>query len=853
MNELNSNRHSGPGPDLSTCDKEPIHIPGAIQPHGAVIICSLPDWIVVSTSQNSVDYLGLADTTILGRQLSEIFPEQTIHRLRNTLQHSAIMDSVERLSDLEILPGGRFEASVGLGSRQITIELERQSERGRAEDEPLAMIKSMLAKLQDAGDLRTFFDLAAQQFRAMTGFDRVMIYKFLHDDSGQVIAESRRSDLTPFFGLRYPASDIPQQARELYKKSWLRQIPDVDYGPVPLEPPTNAVGEPFDLSRVSLRSVSPIHIEYLQNMGVGASLSISIIVEGELWGLVACHHTEARVLAPKLRAAAELFGQIFSMLVDAKQRAEEYRYEIEAQSAHNRLLSSMSPEVTVFENLAKYKDLLFELIAADGIGIFVDGKFSSVGAAPGEEDMGHLIEFLNTASARQVFETNELSRHLPSAQAYAAEVSGVLAIPISKASRDYLLFFRREVVQSITWAGDPKKLADANGNGTRLSPRKSFDAWRETVRGQSVPWTAAELRVTEALRIALLEVVLRHADLAAKVRQAAHERQEFLIAELNHRVKNTLALIRSLIRSSREAAQSLDAFTANLEQRIIALSSAHDQLTRQNWSPAPLRTLLRTELKPYLKKGQERVSLTGPAVKLDPRAHTALAMVFHELTTNAVKYGALSSNDGRVAVAWQFNSEGDLDLQWDETGGPEVASPSRHGFGSTVIQRALPFELGGKAEVTYPKTGLVARFTIPAKLTSEGNGERPAESTEAESHSMPPGLRLLVVEDNMIIALDLEEMLRRGGAASVDVVSSVAEALRLIDQIDIDAAILDLNLGAEDSIAVAERLFSKSVPIVFATGYGERAAIPEHLAGAPIMDKPYNEGAINDALSKAIR
>ncbi|WP_207462211.1 HWE histidine kinase domain-containing protein [Azospirillum sp. SYSU D00513] len=840
--------------DLTSCEREPIHVPGAIQPHGFLLACSLPEWAVAHVSANAAIHLPALDPeTLIGMTLDCLWPRETVHTLRNSLQTSMMSGSAERLPRIDLGSGqGLYDLTIHVVGDLAIVEGVSCALTDLAVLDPVTLVKGMIGRLKRAPNLDGFLKLAAQQMRAVTGYDRVMIYKFLEDGSGQVVAEAVRSGVEPYLGLRYPASDIPAQARALYKRQWLRLIPDTAYEPSQLVPDRRHDGGPVDLSLASLRSVSPIHIEYLHNMGVRASMTVSLMQGDELWGLIACHHQAPHHVSASLCAAAELFGQILSIQIETKEQQEELSFVARAHAAHDRLLAAMSPEETIFDNLTLFADTLNEIIACDGIGVWNDERFTGFGVTPPEEAIPSLIQFLSLGNSRQPFVTSELSRNLPAAQAYAANVSGLIAIPFSRTPRDYLLLFRRELVQTVTWGGDPTKPATPSPDGVRLSPRKSFAAWQETVRGRSAPWRPAERQIAEALRVSLLEVILRRSDLIERERRAAQESQTLLIAELNHRVKNILALIRALVRQSGQGADSVERFTAELENRIRALAHAHDQFHQIGWSAAPMVRLLEAEAQAWTLGREDRIAFEGPPVMLDVRAYQALALVVHEMMTNAAKYGALSSELGRLHVGWTLTGEGALRIEWRESGGPVVQAPQRRGFGSIVIERTIPFELRGEAAVAYQFEGVHAQFLIPAAHVSE---DRTVHKVPRPASVAPPaplslhGRSLLLVEDSMMIALDAQAMLQKAGA-EVEVVGTVAAALRLLAVQLFDMAVLDINLSGETSFRIADELVSAKRPFLFATGYLESVAIPERFRTAPLLTKPYDENALAQAMGK---
>ncbi len=475
----------------------------------------------------------------------------------------------------------------------------------------------------------------------------------------------------------------------------------------------------------------------------------------------------------------------------------------------------------------------------------IDDDVSAWGSVPPRDVIPDIVRRLNAMRPGQVFHTDRLADIIPETAAFNAAASGVLAIPISRRPRDYILLFRREQARTVSWGGDPTKPVDYGPNGPRLTPRASFDAWLEEVKGRSLAFSDAEVQGAETLRASLVEVVLQLSEATVDERRRAIERQNLLIGELNHRVRNILALIRSIMRQSRGSEQSLAEYMHQIEGRIEALARAHDQLTEQRFAAAGLRQLIETEAKAYLDAKSERLTVDGPAVALSPLAYSTLALVVHELVTNSAKHGALSDS-GAVSVAWTFDPVSGLVITWTESGGPTVSQPTRRGFGATVIERAMPHDLGGTAAVTYPPSGVEAVLTIPPQYVElQGDADlavaaqhRSARPARAATGGVPE--RVLLVEDSLLIAMDTEDALLGFGVNEVRLASSVSLALEELDTHRPDFAVLDLNLGNETSIPVARRLVEIGVPFLFATGYGEKAMLDPELERVPIIVKPYN-------------
>ncbi len=753
-------------------------------------------------------------------------------------------DAIERLFDCELVEGKRFDIAVHLSGGNVVIEAEPASaEHGDA----TGMVRSMIVRLDQTPDFAAFFREGARQVRALIGFDRVMVYRFAEDGSGEVVAEAVRSGIGRFMGLRYPASDIPAQARELYRRNLLRVITDVNARPVAILPQRDETGAPLDLSLSVLRAVSPIHIEYLKNMGVQASLSISIMVEGRLWGLFACHHYAPLCPTFERRSVAELFAQMFSMRLESRERQATVEYERRARDISDQLLGAVASDETLLKDPDWLGDILTHAVEADGVGVWIGGNHAFSGTTPKLEDFRRIIRALNGTAAGKVYATDHIGSIVKGGEAFASQAAGMLAIPISRAPRDYVVLFRRELIHSVRWAGDPHKPVEYGPNGPRLTPRESFAEWKELVEGHSKPFTASERRVAETLRATLIEVVLRLADEASAERQQASARQELLIAELNHRVRNILGVIRGLIRQSKPTDGNIENFVKVVDGRIHALARAHNQITDDHWGPAPIQSLIDAEAAAFLDD-IDRVTTTGEPVLLNPQAYSTMALVLHELVTNSTKYGGLSAAGGRVVIGWKRNERGDLLFDWRESGGPLVKPPTRKGFGTTIIDRSVPYDLGGAASIDYHPEGVHAAFCIPARHVSEPRTSgataikypRPAVG---HPQNMPGTILqnhdVLLVEDSLIIALDAEDIIGRLGADTTTTAATVEAALDLIDANRPTVAMLDINLGDRNSYPIADRLMELNVPFLFATGYGEQANLPDEHRGRPVVQKPY--------------
>lgn len=841
-----------PDVDLSNCDREPIHQLGAIQPFGFLVAFGV-DWLVARASANIADFIGRGPEEALGKPATEIFGHEAVHLLRNLAAMLRGPDAVERRFAVSLTPTAtKFDIAVHFSGALLIIEAEpAETERNDAN----SLVRSMTTRVRQLKTTKEFLQESARVVRGLTGFDRVMVYRFDKTGSGEVVAEARRSGVDSFLGLNYPASDIPAQARALYVRNVFRIIADISATPSLIVPQFDAAGAPLDLSMSSLRAVSPIHLEYLRNMGVAASLSISIVVEGRLWGLFACHHYAPRRPGFVERTAAELFGTMFSLMLESRERAEQADYEVRARAVADRLLATIAQDTNNLADAEWFGGVVADAIPSDGVGVYANGTVSLAGLAPSQGEFLGIVSLLNRNPSSQIFTTDHLTALIPEAAAYASRASGLLAIPISRSPRDYVVLFRAERLRSVRWAGNPEKAVEFGPNGARLTPRKSFEEWSELVKGKAAPFTVAELRVAETLRGALLEVVLRLSDAAGEERRKGDERQTLLIAELNHRVRNILALIRALVSQTRQRTADPHEMMASLDHRVQALARAHDQVTSDRMGPASFKTLIETEASAFLGVKRDRLKVMGQDVKLEAEAFTVMALVVHELVTNAAKYGALSDS-GFVEVDWKQDEVGDLRISWRERGGPPVKPPTRRGFGSTIIERTTSYELGGQADVRHVVGGLEADFIVPARYVAH-TSPAPAHASQSPHVPVKTALPLddkvvLLVEDSLMIALECEASLLELGAREVLMAATVADAKAHLAERAVDLAVLDFNLGQDSSLTVADDLSDRGAPMIFATGYGEALPLPQKHLGAPVIVKPYTVAELRRACAKAL-
>jgi len=526
--------------DLTNCDREPIHIPSAIQPHG-LLFCIAPDFKILQCSENTIQFLGVAALDLIGQSLMDLMD----------ITHQGLLKVFLELENLKTIVPLALELKTKLGVPiSVTCFAHRYSSHLILEFEPTSVVESTpqvlvpgkltasIDALQRPNNLLDALQSAASSVKHLTGYDRVMIYRFDKEWNGEVIAESKESKLEPLLGLHYPASDIPVQARILYQRNLLRMIADVDYNSVKVVPSANNLpGGVLDMSDCVLRSVSPIHVEYLGNMGVKATLTISLMVQGNLWGLIACHHYNKKYLPLWMRSACELFGQLVALRILGFLDAEQYKSQAHSSALFDEVVQVwLKKDTSLLKKFDAVAERILQVFDCTGAAIFAEDGVATVGIVPSVTDMRSMLPFLERSAL--VVYTDCLSKFIPDVS--MPGFAGLLAVRVGSLRGEWLLCFRPEQTFLVNWAGDPHKSVEVSQDGLRLHPRGSFALWSEEVRGRSLPWTDADLISAKVLRQKLLEIRQELLDSERLRTEQLKEQKEELIAALAHDLKTPI-------------------------------------------------------------------------------------------------------------------------------------------------------------------------------------------------------------------------------------------------------------------------------------------------------------------------
>ncbi|WP_443029905.1 histidine kinase dimerization/phosphoacceptor domain -containing protein [Sphingomonas sp. ZB1N12] len=698
------------GLDLTACDREPIHIPGAIQPHGLLLVADADSGKIVAGAGDlearlSANWLGGDLSVVIAQDVGALLAEQTGRS--GTIVAAPVTGLTERL-----------DVTIHRDGDRLLVELEPVEAVPPTAAQMLGLLNAMATGFERASNLQALCERAATAFRQLTGFDRVMVYRFLDDEAGRVMAEDRAPELGTFLNHHFPASDIPKQARALYVRNRTRTIPQIDYTPAMLRP---AGFETLDLSDVTLRSVSPIHLRYLSNMGVAASASISIVKDGLLWGLIACHHGSPKALTPDIRAASATLASGLARQIRAKEEAETYRERLRLRAAEDMVTPQLATEPAPRRIVTALRDDLRRMFDGDGFAYVEGGIVDTDGRCPSKDDILDLAAWVRTRGGIEPFSTHELFSVLPRARAYSSTASGILALPLVDEGA-MLLWFRAEHIEEVKWAGNPHKAVSVDPNAM-LTPRTSFESWTQSVSGRSRRWTREEIEAAHRLRRAFHDAHVNqrlrslNVDLQRTLadKDALIAQKDVLMKEVNHRVQNSLQLVAaflSLQAKSSDNAQVKE-HLAEAQARLAAVALVHRRLYRDDQVES-------IDLSRYIEElaGDMKTSLgddwasqmtldLAPVLVATDRA-VNIGLVLTELVINASKY-AYRGQAGPIQIILEQHRNRLRLIVADHGVGK---SGNRVGFGSRMMT-AIVAGLSGTIEHDDNMPGLRVILSAP--------------------------------------------------------------------------------------------------------------------------------------------
>lgn len=717
---------------IINCEIKPIHTPGHIQPHGLLITLEEPTLKILQISKNADIFFKKPPKSLIHKNLTDIFIETDIEWLKNCL----LQENLDYFNPLQLTTKNNknsviFDGVIHRADGLLILELEPLPPEKKINSLSFYhLVKSSVAKIVSADSFEESVEVIVKEVRQITKYDRCMIYRFESDESGVVIAEAKKDDIEPYLGLHYPTTDIPPQARDLYRRNWLRIISDINYKPIPIIPKNNPLNhQPLDLSLSILRSVSPVHIEYLTNMGVKASLCISLINDGQLWGLIVCHHYTPKYVDYETRKACEFLGQFLSIELFKQQQKELGRYSDKIKEIQQILKQNLANKEQLHYVFQQNKKLLLALVNATGLVMSMNEELALIGDTPNKKNVKDLLNWLRSNYQQDVFHTDSLSQLYPAAKNYQEKTSGVLAISIFSNLTSYqIVWFRPEIEQTVNWGGDPKSNLVLKDGVLRLSPRKSFELWKQTVKGKSLAWKELEIEAAINLRNTLMLAALEFSQSAleetAKRAEIANQAKSEFLANMSHEIRTPMNailgfcdLLQGLLTDPKQQSYLKAIATSgksllSLINDILDLSKIEAGKLELHYEPTNLRDLIQEIEQIFSQKAQQK----GIALITNISENLPTAISFDEVRLRQVLFNVVGNSlkfthEGYVEISinCQTYPHNDTQTAWVEINITDT------GIGIAKDQQQRIFEAfvqsQGQSTRQYGGTGLGLAIT----------------------------------------------------------------------------------------------------------------------------------------------
>jgi light-regulated signal transduction histidine kinase (bacteriophytochrome) len=650
------------GTTLTTCESEPVQTPGCIQAHGVLMAVRPADMVILQISENAQEFLGVPAQQLLGVPLAQVIGTRHLQRLQNMLEHEPLERNVVYAFTMDAYDMRALDVCVHTLEGLLLLEFEVMGRTDGASDgDFFTHVTNAVRRLQAAIGVKAFCQQLAEEVRDITRLDRVMVYRFHADNHGEVVAESRRNDIPAWLGLHYPEADIPKPARDIYKRIWIRPVPNAAGTLVEMMPLANPdTGKPLNMTHCALRGASIMYTEYLANMGVAASLTSPILIEGHLWGMIACHHLAPTQFSHSLRTACELLAQVASLQLKATERVEQLAYRVKVDSVHQKLMVKAALEGNLLA-LSDQEPSLLDAMDAEGAALYHRDRWWCAGNTPTVEQLDALAQWLNSRTdfdsiGRPAFVTDALAREYPAGHAFANVASGVIAVRVSRLRRDLIMWFRPETLQTIHWAGNPEDKPTITGpHGPRLTPRRSFELFIESVRDRALPWTELEVESALRLRQLVMELVISQTAQLSEMNvdlTASNEELDAFAYVASHDLKEPLRGIHryahqllgnalTLSNEDRERLESLMRLTMRMDSLLNSLLHfSRVGRTNLDFETVNLNELVEDALEMIgVRRADKscRISIPRPLPTIECNP-VRVREIFSNLASNAIKY-----------------------------------------------------------------------------------------------------------------------------------------------------------------------------------------------------------------------